>query len=240
MDGIESDLLLDRTENINLPDNYDPLSGQINRSITNIENSNLLDCDEECQRNENLENSYIAYVDARNRKAQAPQEYERMKRNYLIQKYGEEGYRDIIDENNQQRVNTFLDRKENQFNSIKNELDKHKKTLDTLHSSNSRIDELISKFKRENTELERNIRHRRNDENISNRETYYTNDRIMFYYNIYSILRYINWFLLLLFIVILILSNKYKKRIYQYFAGGLIIFAILPFHRYIIAPLYNT
>ncbi len=229
-----------RADNLDFPPDFDNVLADVSNVIDEINDSNVLECDTECQERTNLRGLHQAYIDARDRKQDAPLEYRIAERNFLIARHSERGYRDIIDQRNEERLSRFITSKQEDFNNKKQELNKNINTLKTLYKDDERIKELILKYKKENQEMRRKIKYLKNSENITNRETYYTNDRIMFYYNLYSILRYINWFLLLLFIVILFLSEKYKKRIYQYFAGGLILFAIFPFSRYIIAPLYNT
>ena len=240
MDGIQSNTLNNRMEEIPLPDNYDFLSNNINRAITNINNSTLLDCDEACQRDQNLRNKHQTYLDARENKQNAPDVYRRAREAYLRQRDGDRAYEQKINQNAIAASNGFVEEMNTMFSNYKNSIEGELENLRNSALANKHIKELILKYRSENRELDKNIRRVENSNQIDNRNTYYKNDRILFYYNIYIIIWYIYWFLLLTYLVLLILTRKYKIRIHQYYMGGLLLFTLFPFQRYITVPLTNT
>lgn len=210
-----------------------PIMNDINNLINEVNQSNLIQCDDECQKNKRLETLFENYKKALHNVEEAPELLEEAERKYLIATKGIRGYNEIQErtliEKAKQMAKSLISLFQEKEKEVNVRLQKYKQQI----KYNNNMDDLQEQYKEKLKRVIERKEELENDVNVANRESYYTDEKLFFVYSLTGYLRILYWIFCIVYIIIVVLSKKYKIRFYQIISAVLILFALLPFQKII-------
>lgn len=235
-------------QNIKNEDNYKKMLSRVNQFVNEMNKSDVLYCDDECQKGRQLEKARAVYIDKRDNLRTAPTQFDDAEKNYLILKDGYKHYTDfklkeytedaieIIREINKVMISLFINISENlgiddNFNkSLKN-------TKELRNTYSTRVAKLLT-----------NIDNKKNAVNVANRKSYYDNKKIYSWCNTNYYLKIIFWLLFVGYVILVFFfTEEYKKRyvktililtpILAYFQGNYIYLIVFSIIKYLLKPI---
>lgn len=153
-----------------------------------------ISCDAECQKEKTAKELEQKYLDARLRVANASNNIETAQKNYMVFVHGEDKYNEFKRKQltlQGKKIATFIT---NKFNE---ELQFTKENLDSYDSLSTNFRHMIDlylKYKKENIELEKELKDKTSDIITNDRKTYYEDqgtNTLHFFYLIFMIIYYI-------------------------------------------------
>lgn len=217
------------------------------KELNNLLNktNNIISCGPECQRTKILDDLYSKYINSETNLKTAPSVYENSRKNYYVYKEGSNYYNDLLEKELNSKAESIALNLDNEFNKQI----KSSKSLNTLYETsvlNSESNfEYYNSLLKENDDLIKNLKEKKNNILVNDRKTYYEDDeyeKLKRNYYYWKILYYI---LLFIFILALLLSKTEtetgisKVKLFLIFILLLFVPHILNIIIYIIKKIYH-
>lgn len=224
---------------VQLPENHEEMIQKVSDSLDFVnKNREELYCNKECQQNRKERELYQQYMKRKTQLLNAPALLKESERKYITFKEGSTEYENMREKQLINEINNISNELKNAYNSNYKSLELTLENYNDLGKYNTHLNELINMYNEKIKKNEQNINSTNNQNNIADRNTYYDMKKIASWKRINQTIKYIIWFLVLVYLIILVRYKKYKER---FFIVGLIIglvITILPFHT-IIKYFYN-
>lgn len=174
-----------KKENSDNLDKFNSLIDQASQSIS---------CDSNCQKQRTADEYKNKYLDAQTNLATAPNQVEIAKKNYIIFTQGQIGYEEQIDKELKKKATTLASFYAENFNKESQNILSDVETYSGLLSNLRNVFDLFLKYKKENSELLKQLKEETNDILTNERKTYYQDQGISslkFYYYYFLMVIYI-------------------------------------------------
>jgi hypothetical protein len=174
-----------KNKNSNNLDKFNSLIDQATQSIS---------CDSNCQKQRTGDELKKKYLDAQTNLATAPNQVEMAKKNYIIFTQGQLGYEEQLDSKLKKKATTLATFYADNFNKEAQNILSDVETYSGLLSNLRNVFDLFLKYKKENSELFKQLKEETNDILTNERKTYYQDQGISnlkFYYYYFLITIYI-------------------------------------------------
>ena len=183
------------TEQLNEAQNQLKTSSKTNQFNSFISKaSDAIMCNSDCQRKRQTEQLKQTYLNSQTNVAFAPSKLQVAEKNYITFSEGTPAYNELIDERltqeAQQIADVFTENFNNSSQNISNQID----TYNSLKLNYTNVLELYLKYKSENIELFKQLKHETNDVLTNDRKTYYQDqeiDSLKFYYYYFLLIIYV-------------------------------------------------
>ena len=206
--------------------NYNINSDKFNNLIDQA--SDAMMCNSECRNQRESDKLKNLYLNAQTNLASASNQLETTRKNYVIFTDGESAYNDLLDNQLNEKAEAIGNKFTENFKKDSVKIETQIDSYDGLLLNYKNIVELYSTYKKENSELTKDIKNTSNDVLTNERKTFYEDQKIdglkgFYFYILLSI--YIIF--LILFIVFTIIYPSQSSWLGK--LGSIISFIILPF-----------
>lgn len=157
----------------------------MNYNINTDKFNNLIDqasdaimCNSECRNQRESDKLKNIYLNAQTNLASAPNQVELARKNYVIFTDGESAYNDLLDNQLNEKAQLIGDKFAENFNKDSIRIETQIDTYDGLLLNYKNIVELYLKYKKENSELTKDIKNTTSDVLTNERKTFYENQKI--------------------------------------------------------------
>lgn len=160
--------------------------------------SQAIACDAECQKQQREDNLKTKYETAKTRLAMAEPEFQVAKKNYYTYVSGQAGYNEMMEQELGQKADTLVAKMKREY---KEETDKVRVQLETLNGlvlNADNVQELATKYKRENAQLARQLKDDASEVVTNERRTFYENQQNE------SLDNYYYYFFLLVYVIMVV------------------------------------
>lgn len=187
------------------------IMANINKLVQEI-NSNILNCGPECQRNKKINKLKEIYEDEQKRVINAPHDLNEARKNYYTYAFGDDAYDEKMLEIATYEINKLTKKlsREHKYN-MKILID-NIQDLDNVYDNKDLLLELNNKYKEENDEMQGKILQERNNKDISDRKAVYENNELLKLESYNYQLKFLYWFLLLIFLIIFFMKSMFMNK----------------------------
>jgi len=165
-----------------------------------------ISCGPSCMEQQQSQQLEKNYLDAQTNVASAPQQLFTAKKEYITYTQGQSGYNEYIDKELQNNAETITSSYQTKFNKSANTVKTNIQIYDGLLINFNNVVDLYKKYKKENNDLEKNLKIKSSDTQTNDRKNYYEDQGVnrlkMYYYFLLFIYVFIVFiFLLSVFLV---------------------------------------
>ena len=189
--------------------------------------SNAIACGPDCQRKKKEEELKQKLLNSKTNLQSAPSQYEIANKNYYTFTQGSAGYDDYRETELREKANLITSAFESGFEDDIRRVTSEIETYDGLLINFRNVFDLYVKYKRENEELEKEIKQTRSDILTNDRKTYYEEqgiDNLKFYYSIFRIVYIVSVILFAVLVFVLPTQMKLMSKI-----GVIVLLVAYPF-----------
>ena len=204
------------------PFNPEQLSAFFNKM-----NKQLSTCNAECQRKKRLEQLKTDFVNAQNRVQNSPPELDNAEKHYLIEKYGNTYYNNLLEN----RAKSEARRNVNDWNKIINPVFEDLETkinfVESQHSYRKNINHVETSYTKELNKLKKEIEDTTSKKQVNQRLGFYYSNSSETLNNITYYLKILYWILVTISIILILYKKKYKQPSYWPYFLFIITFPLL-------------
>jgi hypothetical protein len=164
--------------------------------------SQSIACGPSCKEKEKSQQLEKNYLDAETNVISAPQQLFTAKKEYITYTQGESGYNEYIDKELNEKAETIVSSYQTKFNNSVNTIKTNIQIYDGLLINFNNVVDLYKKYKKENTDLEKNLKNKTSDTLTNDRKSYYEDESL----NRLKIYYYFFLFVYIFIVVVFILS----------------------------------
>jgi hypothetical protein len=190
--------------------------------------SDAILCNSECRQKREAEKLKQNYQNAQTNLASASNQVEVAQKNYVTFTQGSSAYNELLDNQLQQKAQLIADKFNEIFNEETIKIKSQINTYNGLLINFKNVFDLERKYRKENSELHKELKEETNDVLTNERKTYYQDqniDSLKFYYYYFLLSIYVIFVLCFaVFTVIYPSQTSWKVRL-----ALLVIFIVLPF-----------
>jgi hypothetical protein len=201
------------TQKYELPDEYKDALSNLNEFSNLAKQNNLLNCNENCIKNINDKKIYNNYLKQKSNLINAEKMFEISEKNYVISDKGYDYYNDMKLKKYQDESEKIINKMNDKFKNITELIEEKIQNNNLLNKSLQNTDELNIDYNKKISNLKHEIDTNENKGNISNRITYYNNQKINFWCLINYYVKLLFWILFILYLVISIIYKQYNKTL---------------------------
>ena len=236
--GAVSQQLSTQSQQVQEIPNMDPQTTAFINNVASmtqqLNESDLLNCNEECQRKRKIDELLVKYEAAVKNVESADEELEDAERNYYVFSRGQQYYDNMMTDKYTKAINTELEGITSDYRKEYRELSaliKYNTDQRTYQDNYRKIMEYKGEQVSENS---KNINDTESDVNVENRKVFYDSQKGEFYNKLNNALFYIYYIVVLVLAGIVFgIQKKYSNRK----AIGVIVFLLA--YPFIVNPLYN-
>ena len=199
-------------------------------------NDQLL-CDDECQRQKEINKLKKNYNIEKKRIANAPHDLDNSRKKYFTYAFGEEYYDEFMTKKIKREINKLsnklaLDHQHN-YKALTDDINDY----NSINKNSEHMKELIKKYKIENKILENKIKDNSNTKNINDRKVVYEINEVDKLDNYNNQLLILYWVFVFIFLILFFLKNMFKES-----KNIVVVFVLLlyPFIIYWIVNILHT
>lgn len=195
-----------------IPDDYKDMLSNINSFVNDANNSNVLSCGKECQKNIVTNEAYNTFIAEKDNLVNAPKLFEEAERNYITLTKGNQYYEKMKETEYEKEFSEF-------------EKEMNKKAFDMLMSAGIKIgsnktitdsmknvNELRNTYSEKIADLKTDIADNENISNLANRQSYYSTKKIYKWCTVNYYLKILFWFLFIGYVLMVIFSRRYTEK----------------------------
>lgn len=201
-----------KSQTMELSDEHKNALSNIQDFVNQMQNANILQCDENCQKNYMTQLYYDNYALKKANLENASKLFENAEKNYIITDKGVNYYNDIKEKEYTQDAKLLVKKMNDKFKGISELIEEKINNNIILNKSLSHISELNNDYVEKIANLETEIDTNENSGNIANRITYYENKSINFWCSTNYIIKILFWLLFISYLIIAIIYKQYTKR----------------------------
>ena len=170
-----------------------------------------LTCDDECQRQKEINKLKKKYNIEKKRIANAPHDLDNSRKKYFTYAFGEEYYDEFMTKKIKIEINKLsnklaLDHQHN-YKALTDDINDY----ESINKNSEYSKELIKKYKTENKILENKINDHANTKNITDRKVVYEVNEVDKLDNYNNQLLFLYWFFVFLFLILFFFKNMFKE-----------------------------
>jgi hypothetical protein len=173
-------------------DDFNNFISQASQSIT---------CGPSCKEKEKSQQLEKNYLDAETNVISAPQQLFTAKKEYITYTQGESGYNEYIDKELNEKAETIVSSYQTKFNNSVNTIKTNIQIYDGLLINFNNVVDLYKKYKKENTDLEKNLKITYSDTLTNDRKNYYEDQGINRIKTYYYFLLFVYVFIVFVFLL---------------------------------------
>jgi len=218
-----------------LPENNEQMVDTITKTMNYFNKNNAgyirdtLFCDKECQKERKLQSLLNNYEKSKTELNNAPINYEKSKKDYIVYKDGLNTYINDEKEKYRKEVNQTIEKMNKGYNNIYNEVELILNNVKDQEIYNKHMGELLNIYDNKIKHIDEEEKNIESKSNILNRKTFYDNSWINYWNSLTNYLQYMFWIFLIFYSIIVIYYKKYKEPYFKRHILILLIFILLPF-----------
>jgi hypothetical protein len=206
----------------------------------------MISCDGPCLQKREAENLKQNMINAETNIMTAPNKFKTAQKKYVTFVAGEETYDELRDQQLKNKADDIIKEYNIKYNEIGEKIKTQIETYEGIFINFNNVKELYFKYKKENTELEKNMKNTVNDVLTNERKTFYQDQQVdvlkFYYYYILFFIYYICIFCFVIFSLIYPSKTDWKIRLVIFIGLILLPFVstwLLGLFIYIIYECYN-
>jgi hypothetical protein len=163
--------------------------------------SESIACGPSCKEKEKSQQLEKNYLDAETNVVSAPQQLFTAKKEYITYTQGESGYNEYIDKELNEKAENIASSYQTKFNNSVNTIKTNIQIYDGLLINFNNVVDLYKKYKKENTDLEKNLKITYSDTLTNDRKNYYEDQGINRIKTYYYFLLFVYIFIVFVFLL---------------------------------------
>lgn len=187
------------------------IMANINKLVQQI-NNNIINCGPECQRNKKINRLKEIYEDEQKRVINAPHDLNEARKNYYTYAFGDDAYDEKMMELAKYEINKLTKKLSREHQHNMKILNDNIQDLDNVYDNKDLLLELNNKYKEENNEMRSKLLQEKNNKNISDRKAVYENNEFLKLESYNYQLKFLYWFLLLIFLIIFFMKSMFMNK----------------------------
>ena len=196
----------------NIPDDYKDILSNINDFVNMANDSELLTCDAECQRNKSEEQVYENYIIEQNNLLNAPGMFQEAEKKYIIMTKGDQYYNNMKNNEFKKDADTIVEKMNDKIIDLYIDISSKIEDDELFNDSLKNTKELANSYSKRIADLETDIANNENKANIANRTSYYNNKHINSWCSTNYYLKIFFWFIFVGYFLISLVYKQYEKK----------------------------
>ena len=196
---------------VKIPDEYKDMLSKVNDFIGMAKNSDLLTCDEDCQKKKEEEEFYNNFLIQQANLVNAPKQFDIAERQYITSSKGVNYYQNFKEDEYKEDAEKIIERLNKKVSKIYISIKELIANNNTLNSAIKNSKELRKTYSEKVSNLKTDIVDEENTSNVANRKSYYQNQKVNSWCSTNYSLFILFWILFISYIIIAVIYKQYTK-----------------------------
>ena len=197
---------------VDIPDEYKDMLSNVNTFVEMANNSDILTCDAECEKNKTERTYYNNFLNQQANLLNASKQFDIAEREYITLSKGSDYYQNFKEDEYKKDADKIIEKLNKKMSEFFIILKQQITNNDTLNEAIENTAELRETYSEKVSNLKTDIADEENITNVANRKSYYENQKKGFWCSVNYNLIILFWILFIAYIIISVVYKQYTKK----------------------------